>query len=244
MEEQVLNYSEETIKTSKKTLITMGIMMPLIMVVTIMVLSSCDGDIDFKKTFFISLGCVVFCTLEVVIVGSLMFKKLRTTKAIIKEDRVERIGGKFTETVKFEEIKKVKIKKDKFGKILLIRITGDKKTYVLNGFENMDLIVKAIKENINDNVVVSEKRYKVDWSNPLVLVLVMSMTAAVILMIIKFGREYFELYNLVFTSVFALWFLIGKPISKNGGKRFRIFEVIISVIMIIATVINLVDRLV
>lgn len=243
MENVVFKYSEKTIKERKKILLVMEIMMPVIISLTAIVMSAGKGSINIFKLAIIIIPCIIFITLEIILVGYFVFKKLRSTSLVVSIDGIERIGGKSKEFIKYSEINKLQIKNDKYGKLLFIKLSTDKRKVTIYGFDNMESIIKSLKENIAENINVSEKQYKVDWNSPFAMVIIMIVTICILLPLMRFNISVYKIFNMLFPVVLSAYFLFYKPISKAAGARFRIFEIIISCIMILATILNFIDNI-
>lgn len=236
MENVVFNYSEKTIKERKKIMLVMGIMMPVIMILTVIVLLYGKGSVNVLKLALFIVPAILFLSLELVIVSYVMFKKLRSTSLTVSTDGVERVGGKSKEFIKYSEITKFQVKSDKFGKLLFIKLNVGKKVVTIYGFDNMELILKSLKENVVETLIISEKQYRVDWNSPVTAVIIMILTIGVLLPMMKFNISMYKIFNMIFPLALGLYFLFYKPISKAAGARFRIFEIVISCLMIPAAI--------
>ncbi|WP_160689773.1 hypothetical protein [Clostridium sp. C2-6-12] len=243
MENTVFKYSEKTIREKKKILLTMGMMIPFIVILTVLVMSMGRGTINIFKLARFIIPCIIFITLEIVLVSYLMFKKLRSTSLVVSTEGIERIGGKSKELIKYSDIKKFQIKNDKYGKLLFIKLSTDKRKVTIYGFDNMEIILKSLKENVDENFNISEKQYKVDWNNPLAVVIIMIVTICLLLPLMRFNEGAYRVFNMIFPLALSTYFLFYKPISKAAGTRFRIFEIVISGIMILATILIFIDNI-
>lgn len=243
MENIVFNYSEKTIKERKKILLVMAIMIPFIIILTSIVMSVGKGSINVFKLALIIIPCIIFITLEIILVSYFMFKKLRSTSLVVSTDGIERIGGKSKEFIKYSDIKKFQIKNDKYGKLLFIKLSTDKRKITVYGFDNMEIILKSLKENVAENFNISEKQYKVDWNSPIAVVIIMIVTIGILLPLMKFNFSIYKIFIILFPIALSVYFLFYKPISKAAGARFRIFEIVISCIMILATIFNFIDNI-
>ncbi len=239
MENIVFNYSEKTIKERKKILFLMGIMIPVTMLLTIVFMSIGKDSVDVIELAIIFVVVSVFVSLELMLVSYIMFKKLRSTKLVVCEEGIERIGGKSKEFIKYSDIKKLQVKNDKYGKLLFIKVNAKKRILTIYGFDNMENILNILKENVCEDINISEKQHKVDWNSPFTLVIVMLLTCGILIGMMKFNLSIYRIFNILFPLVLGGYFLFFKPISKASGARFRIFEIIIACVMIIATILSL-----
>jgi|GEM_PF-7097208 len=243
MENVVFKYSEKTIKERKKILLVMAIMIPFIIILTAIVMLAGKGSVNVFKLARIIIPCIVFITLEIILVGYFVFKKLRSTSLVVSIDGIERIGGKSKEFIKYSDIKKFQIKNDKYGKLLFIKLSTDKRKVTIYGFDNMEIILKNLKENVDENFKISEKQYKVDWNSPIAVVIIMIVTIGILLPLMRFNSSTYKIFNILFPLALSTYFLFYKPISKAAGARFRIFEIVISCIMILAIILELIDNI-
>ena len=243
MENMVFKYSEKTIKERKKILLVMAIMMPVIIILTVIVMSVGKGSINVFKLAIIIIPCIIFITLEIILVSYFMFKKLRSTSLVVSTDGIERIGGKSKEFIKYSDIKKFQIKNDKYGKLLFIKLSTDKRKITVYGFDNMEDILKILKENVAENFNISEKQYKVDWNSPIAVVIIMIVTIGILLPLMRFNISIYKVFNILFALALSIYFLFYKPISKAAGARFRLFEIVISGIMILGTILNFIGNI-
>lgn len=243
MENTVFKYSEKTIKEKKKILIAMGMMIPFIIILTVVVMSVGRGSINVFKLARFIIPCIAFITLEIILVSYFIFKKLRSTSLVVSTDGIERIGGKSKEFIKYSDIKNLQIKNDKYGKLLFIKLSTDKRKVTIYGFDNMEIILKRLKENVAENFNISEKQYKVDWNNPIAVVIIMIVTIGLLLPLMRFNEGAYRVFNMIFPLALSTYFLFYKPISKAAGTRFRIFEIVISGIMILATILIFIDNI-
>jgi len=243
MENVVFKYSEKTIKERKKILLVMAIVIPFIVILTAFVMAAGKGSINVFKLALIIVPCIVFITLEIILVSYFVFKKLRSTSLVVSTEGIERIGGKSKEFIKYSDIKKFQIKNDKYGKLLFIKLNTDKRKIIIYGFDNMEIILKSLKENVAENFNISEKQYKVDWNSPIAMVIIMVVTIGILLPLMRFNMNIYKIFNILFPLALSTYFLFYKPISKAAGARFRIFEIVISCIIILATILNVIDKI-
>jgi Ca2+/H+ antiporter len=53
----------------------------------------------------------------------------------------------------------------------------------------------------------------------------------------------YKIFNIVFALFVGIFFMFFRPISRNGDKRFKIFENIISIIVLICGVGMMVEQI-
>jgi uncharacterized integral membrane protein len=116
----------------------------------------------------------------------------------------------------------------------------NKKVITLFGFEDMEEATKQIAQYIPDKGSIRRKRAKINWDNPVVMIVSGILTLAIILAVQEIGQVAYQFFNAAFFLVFGLYNLIGRPISRLQGKGWEKFETIISVVLIICSILMLV----
>ena len=245
MEGRTLSFSAETIKERKRIIHIMMVMLPLIMVFSMYFFLVQTGTRQLSLSPFIIVMAIMIpvIVIEVLIVSRVMFKKISEMKLVVLNDMLMRVGGKSKEEIVYKDISNVCAKRDKKNKISYIKVVFGKKTVVLSGFEDMETVLNYLKENINSDVIVNEANIRLDGNSPLMIIITMIVTAIVIIGMLKLDDNVFDIFILFFPFAFGLFFIALKPISKNGGTRFRKFEIILSVIFFVGGILILVGNL-
>ena len=243
MEQLILKFSNDTIKERKKLIYWMtGIMIPLMIAIAYFV-ASMKGVTKIKLMIIIIAVTVPLLVAEMFIVSSIMFKKLAELTLILGDTSLKRRGGNHAEEISYSEIKHVTVKRNKRGRILFVKIGADAKTINLAGFDNMETALLHIQNNVPETVIPDSKQYKTDWNSPIIIALSMVFTAVVLLVLMKKSYNIYNIINILIPLCISVVFLIYKPISRNAGQRFRKFEIIISIILIICTVIMIISHI-
>lgn len=242
MEDRVFSFSEKEIKKRGKNIYLIMALMPIVMIATIYVLNrNRGGEVDYTPLIIIFLGISVFVEVEMLIVSKLMFSKLRKLKLVLNDGGFIRTANNREEKVSYNEINKIDVKYNVDGSICFIKIKYKNKIISINGFENLDEILDTLKKNLLESVEVKEKRYRINWNNPIILIVWMAIVTVVILAIMGIGRGAYAIFNFVFMLDIALAALFFKPISKSAGVRFRKWEVIFGIVMIILDILSVVS---
>lgn len=231
--EKVYKFSEETIKQRKKLMVLMALIMLVAMIIFAFILTGTMDIKDLKLFIKILSVMVVIITLEMFIVSRIMFKKLRTLEIVLTENGIERRGGKFTELIQFKDLMKIKVSKEPSGKIAFIKLKSSKKSFTVAGFENMDDLENEIKVRVEDTTQIKIKIWKYNWNSNMTSLYSAIVMTIIIALIMKFGLNIYHIFNKIFGIGFAIYFLVFRPISKNAGKRFRLFETITGVLIIV-----------
>lgn len=235
MNERVLCFSKEALKERKRNIYVLMLMM----VISIPIFSyyllyvQHDGLIKLDVFFAIMCGIVFFLIIEMFVVSKIMIKKVGDMKLIVTEISLQRVGGRFQETINYVDIKKVSVKRDKTNRILYIKISYKKKNITLAGFEDMNFLLMQIQVKVMDQSKIVEIKNKVNWNSPLLMVASFTLTLLGILLMMTLDLDIYEAFNMFFPLAFGVIFLFAKPVSKNGGARFRILEIVISCILIV-----------
>lgn len=238
MDDQVLNFSPETLNERRRLIyIIMGVV-PVLTGVFGYIFASLDGRLNFPKMIFIIAIVIPFILIELIIVSKIMLKKVSEIKLIISDSQIKRIGGKHEEVIIYGDIRSIMVKRNVTGNILYIKIRQNNKSVSLSGFEDMDKVLLYLTDNIEDNIKdeIKDTQYKVDWNNPFIVIATMILTAMIIILMVKLNMNIYRAFNVIFPILVSLLFIILKPISTNAGKRFRKFEVTISILLIVSEV--------
>lgn len=246
MEEKTLIFSQETIKERKRILYLMMFMVPFLIVFFSYFFSVVKGDGTLKaKPFIIIMSIIVpIVTLEIVIISKIMIKKISEMKLVVSENMVSRVGGKFEETIKYDDIVKITVKRNKKGEIIYLKVKISNKTINLSGFENMDNLFLDFKENITSECEIVEIKNRINWNNPFTTFITMIVTVLVIIAMFLIEIKVYEIFNILFPIALGTVFIMFKPISKNAGTRFRKFEIIISCIILVGGILSFIGKII
>nr|WP_302595770.1 hypothetical protein [uncultured Cellulosilyticum sp.] len=226
---QTYRISELFIKRSKVNYLLSMIMPPIgICLMTFLVQHTTDTPFNFQ--FFICfIGCVsIFLELEIFIVSRIMLKKVKENTLTIGEDFIQRKSKVLEPPIQFKFIQKLAIKYAPNGNVNTIDIQTSSQSVRLCGFENMSEIAELLKSK-SPSAKVKEHTYKLDYNHPLAFI---TIFVACILVFYFARYKFFLPLNDIFLVGFGIWLLLGKPISKAQGDRFRAIEVICSILMI------------
>lgn len=182
----------------------------------------------------------IFLVAEMVIVSWLMLKKIKTTTLTINEDNFVRQGGKTkksTEVINYDEITSVKVIKKPNNETVFIKLKLNKKRFNITGFDQMDNLVGIFKDK---GIEIENKKWKFDWNSTAAIFGIGGITLVVILGLITFSDDLYNLFNKLFMIGFGAYILFGKVISKNMGKRFRILEYVLGILLIGLSIFNII----
>ncbi|BEP28695.1 hypothetical protein [Helicovermis profundi] len=237
--ETTYSISENFIKLKKRTMLTLTIMMPILIMLSAVIGFGNSTIIKSSKFILILSGISIFLVIELIVVSKIMLKKIKSNKIEFTDTAIKRYGGKYVEEFNFEDITKIKVIKLPSKKIEYIKIKYKKKSITLYGFENLEDIFKKIENKIPDTSIITDKFWKINWNNPFAMIVFMLLLLVVISSITRINHTLYEYFNNVFTIGVSLYFILGKPISKSGGKRFRILELILGCAILISSLIGI-----
>jgi hypothetical protein len=163
----------------------------------------------------------------------LINRSLRKMKVLIREDKIIKQCGKHQQTVLWDNIIKIKLNENPEGSIVWIRLyRKNGRVIYLNGFDEMEKIANLIKGKISDNVLVQTKRYRLDWENPIVLIIICIATIVMIGFITSRGAKAMDIFVILFALCVGFLLLIYRPITK-ADLSMKWFEIICAVLLII-----------
>ncbi len=229
--ESTYNISEEFISKMKRNYLYMMISIPLGIIATGVYLLMQDTNSNPNIPLFVGIFGFVIAIIEgeIFIISRVMLKKIKQNQIIIGENFIQRKAKKLEDPIYFQDIKKIHIKKEKSGKISYIDLATQHKKIRLYGIESLEEIANVLEENKGDSSI-KEDSLKMNYDNPVVY----GVTFVVALVIVIFFEELKGLpVSDLISGVIAIWILFFKPISKAQGKRFRIFEIIVGLVIVI-----------
>jgi protein-S-isoprenylcysteine O-methyltransferase Ste14 len=147
----------------------------------------------------------------------LINRRQRKLKVVIDEDKLIRQCGKKQQIFLWKDITRIKTVEKKNGVVVQIKIYPKKvmmATYI-HGFQEMENIANLIRERTSDSALHQEKRWKLDWQNPYVGLLVGGLPTMVIMFIItSMGSKAIDIFAIVFALLVGSFALIIRPLTK------------------------------
>ena len=89
----------------------------------------------------------------------------------------------------------------------------DKKTIHLSGFDRMHEIVDLIREKVLNNLDITARQNKIDYDNPIFLVLVVIITLLIIALVRQGGQNLEDVFHAIVSMVSGSFILIYRPVS-------------------------------
>jgi hypothetical protein len=155
----------------------------------------------------------IIMTIEIPLIN----RRLRKLKVFIYEDKLIRQCGKNQQILLWTDIARIKTVENKNGVVTQIKIYPKKPKMVmyLHGFQEMEDLANLIIERMPDSVMRQEKRWKLDWQNPYIGVLVGGLPTMVIMFIIvSMGSKAMDIFAIVFALLVGSGCLIFRPLTK------------------------------
>lgn len=221
--------SDQFIKRSKINYLLTMIMLPIgICLIAFLTLHTSGAPSDSQFFIYFITGISIFLELEIFIVSRIMLKKVKLNTLTIGEDFIQRKSKVLEYPIHFKFIQKLTIKYNPNGSINTIDVQTSSQNIRLCGFENMNEIAQILKSK-STAANLKEHTYKLDYNHPLIFIIIFVACT----LMFHLARYQFSIpLNDIFLVGFGIWLLFGKPISKAQGDRFRVLEVICSILMI------------
>ena len=170
----------------------------------------------------------------------LMNRSSRKMKVLIYEDKIIKQCGKHHQIVLWDNIIKIKLNENPEGSIVWIRLyRKNGRVIYINGFDEMEKIANLIKGKISDNVLVQTKRYRLDWENPIVLMIICIATIVITGFIISRGAKALDIFAILSALCVGFLLLIYRPITK-ADLSMKWFEIIGALYLIIMGIYGLI----
>lgn len=190
------------------------------------------SNLQLIKSLFVA-GCALLITGTMMAIEiPLLNLRRRKLKVLIDDDRLIIQCGKKQQIFPWKDITRIKTVEKKNGVVTQIKIYPKRAimaTYI-HGFEEMEDMANLIRERTSDNVLHQEKRWKLDWHNPYIGLLVGGLPAMVIMFIIaSMGSKAMDIFAVVVALLGGLCLLIIRPLTKLNvfGKWVELFFAII-----------------
>lgn len=194
--------------------------------------------VDYAFYFKIVSIINVFIALEYFLIGFFLFRKLKKSSMKFDENSIVRKSGKNSEFYRYDEVEKVNIKYKEGNIPEIITIKVARKKVMLCGFSDMEKIADILKEKIDSSKII-EKNMKIDWNNPLLVVIVFVVTFAVLLVIQNANFTAYDVINKVIMFSLGIYFIIYRPLDRSIGGKLIIGDYILGALLIIMSLVSL-----
>ena len=223
------NFSESRIRKTKRIML---ILLPFLILCTVG-FALFIADYKVSKVL-IPLGVMfLIMTAILAIEIPLINRSLRKMKVLIYEDEIIKQCGKYQQTALWDDIIKIKLIENPDGGLVYIQLyRKNKRAIHLGGFNEMEKIANLVKEKISDSVLVQTKRHRLDWENPIVLIITCIVTMVIMGIIASKGAKAMDIFTILFALCVGSWLLTYRPLTK-ADLRSKWFEIIAALFMII-----------
>ena len=239
MEQTIAYKFSKGIRRAKKRYITLSIILPIIFIAFLLLSPMSKG---LSPADIAGVGSFVFVVagLSSYFSASRVLQKLSELSVYIFPDRLEREGIKQKEVFFWKDILRADILEYPSGETVSVKLNFvNKKRITLFGFEDMEAARNQIAQYIPDKGLIHQKRAKINWDNPAILILSCILPLVTILVIQEIGIVAYQFFNVILFFAIGLYIWIARPISIAQGKRWGKFETIMGIVLIICSILLL-----
>lgn len=167
---------------------------------------------------------------------ALLNRRIRKMSVSVYADKLVKQCGKKQHVLLWNDIAGMKTIHKRSGAVFQIGLYPNKPDIPmhLHGFRDMDDLAALTKERIHEGAKFHEKRWKLDWQNPLVSMLVAGVPTMVIMFVLlSMGSEaVVEILTILVALSFGLYLLASRPLTKSD-LGFKWIELIVGIGMLI-----------
>ncbi|MBN2002678.1 MAG: hypothetical protein JXA21_04920 [Anaerolineae bacterium] len=239
MEPQIFKFSEKAIEKKNKAFWVIRLSLLIILPAFVFAspgLSSIGTSIKLGALVF----SLIFIEAIMFIEPAIIFAKWRQLEIRIADGAIERSGGKFVERISFADMNGVIFNADKAGQVITVKMKSPSKALTVAGFEEMDRLSQMIEEGVPDKSVIQRKEIPIDWDNPLVTLATALATTLVLIGIQMAGEFLYQTVMALMMGAFGIANLTYRPISRSSGERFKTFETVTGVILVVCSALMLI----
>ncbi len=242
MEHHDFRISDEILAKRTKGIYIAIITLPIFMLVVAYFMAWRDG-MDKLKLLLIIFGIAsVLLDLELFLINRIFLKKMKESIFYVYQDRLVLSNSRFNDVVLFSELEGLKIVRCKNGSLMMLKLFSRSKNMNISGFENMEYILDLIKGYAPELCNIQEKPQKMDADNPLTIIICILIAIILTIAILYFGDPtYVTLCTLLMLGL-GLYTLIYRPNTRNYGSRFKIFEILCSLLLIVLGTLSLISQ--
>jgi hypothetical protein len=184
-------------------------------------------------------GVSLFIALEMIVLTIFVMRKMRKIGYLVDDTGISRLDkhGASAELIEYGALDNVKIVTLQNDAIRVIKIKYGRKRLTMIGLDGMDHIAASLRES-DARKVISEKFSKVDWYSCKTGVVSLIIIVPIMILLLFFNETIAACVSDITLIGFGLYMLIFKPMTNYYGKKWRIFEVILSLIIIGAKIVD------
>ena len=223
------NFSERYIQQRKHSLLILFFFMALGIIWFCLLITDYNVIETLRVSSIVILIFAIILTIEI----PLIFSSLRKMKLKIYDNKIVKHYGKRQQTVLLDNIIKIKRIENVKGKIVIIQLhQKNKRVFYIYGFNKMVTIYKLLKEKMSESVLLETKRYRLDWENPGITLLMVIGWMTLFAFIASKGDNAMNIFVTFFSLFAGSFLLLFKPISKMH-LHFKWVEIIMGLILIL-----------
>lgn len=218
-----------------------GVFMVLFMAVLSMVITrhmSIDAGQFFYKMMF---GIGGFLFLEMIILGYIVYRKMKHIQFQLTEEGIIRLGKK-TQKISYDSITNVTAVYQKNGDLTTIKIKAKPLPLQIIGVEEQEAILMAIKENVSPEKVIT-KTAKVNWYSMKTFLLTWVVMVAIFIPLAGFGIEQMGLLSQLILFGFSIYIIVARPMYKYYGSKMKYMDFILGGIIILTSSFSIISRM-
>jgi hypothetical protein len=187
-------------------------------------------DFQVKKVLLCTFPALLIMFVIIVIEKPLVYRSLRKIKAFVNNDKIVKQCGKHENSIRWDNITKLKISKNRKGEIVRIQLRKKDKTVLwLGGLNEMERLAGLIRERVPDDILMNTKSSRLDIR--IMGIAVIFITFIIVAIIASFGSKAMDIFAIVAAFAVPLYLLLFRPLSKICISS-KWFEIIISLLML------------
>ena len=210
-------YSETFIREGNRGILFFGLFLVPFLAIFALYLSNFRIEKALIPLGFTLLIFGIITAIEIPLIN----RRLRKLRILIDEDKLVKQCGKKQQIFLWKDIARIKTVENKNGVVAQIKIypKKPKMAMYLHGFREMENLANLIRERTSDSVVHMEKRWKLDWQNPFIGLLVGGVPTMVIMFIVvSMGSKAGDIFAVAMAFIVSLGILIFRPMTKLNSS--------------------------
>jgi hypothetical protein len=226
---QEFNISEKAFKRSYKLcFFVLLISIPGVFAITLLA-----GQVNIHRLLIACGATTIIFLLIMAIELPLINRSMRKIKILVDDDKIIRKYGKGEQSFCWDDITRVKMRKNPKGDYVFIKLYDDlDESIQLSALEQMNEMASLICEKISDNAIVDTKQHKFNYYELPFLTLVCIAVLIVNFFIRSAGEFAEDILAVVMATAAGLFLWIYKPFSKVNPSL-KSFEIILTILVVL-----------
>lgn len=243
---QRFKYSSERVKQRKISGILMGCVVSVVVpVYTAVADPEMLAEIGVEGTLLFFAFFFVGSTLSFTIVTTLAARKWRDVEVHLLKDGIERHSNRAIDKIAYESINRLVVGGDRLGKTVYVRLYTPVTAMHLSGLDRTDQVSRSLYRRVSETVEREEKRIWLDWSNPVTSTLVAGLPTALIAGLVfgfaeRAGGSLSDIISGALLFAAGAWFLFFHPVSKGWSFRYKRYETVMGILVILIGILHLI----